>query len=471
MIKNRTIFTGDNLHILRGIDSESIDLIYLDPPFNSNRHYSAPIGSEAAGAEFKDAWTFEDTDAAWWGELAEEHPALYEILEGAGAVGGEGNMAYLIYMAVRLLELRRVLRPTGSIYLHCDPTMSHSLKLVMDAVFGPRNFLNEIVWKRTSSHNNARRWGPIHDVIFLYANGPDYIWNKIYQDYDQEYIDRFYRHHDERGRYRLSDLTGAGTVRNGDSGKSWRGFDPTEKGRHWGIPRTLMERLVKTEELEQLTIQQRLDILEQNGYIDWPKRNGLPQLKRYLADQLGVPLQDIITDISPVSSRTKERIGYPTQKPITLLQRIIIASSNENDTILDPFCGCATTCIAAEFLQRAWIGIDISPLAAELVVGRAEREIGGLFKIIHRTDIPTRDAPPRSRDIKHVLFGQQEGRCNGCMVHFRFSNFALDHIIPRAHGGPDTDDNLQLLCAHCNSVKGDRPMEYLLARKHPQHMK
>ena len=169
-------------------------------------------------------------------------------------------------------------------------------------------------------------------------------------------------------------------------------------------------------------------------------------------------------DIPALPPMSKERVGYPTQKPLKLLDRIIKACSNVGDIVLDPFCGCATTCIAAEILQRNWIGIDISPIAAKLIIDRADREIGGLFPLIHRTDIPVRDAPPRSRDIKHILFGRQEGLCLGCKTSFPYSNFTIDHVVPRAKGGPDTDENLQLLCNYCNSVKGDRPMEYLLAK-------
>ncbi len=173
---------------------------------------------------------------------------------------------------------------------------------------------------------------------------------------------------------------------------------------------------------------------------------------------------DVWADLQALNPMSKERLGYPTQKPIALLERVIKASTKESDIVLDPFCGCATTCIAAERIARHWIGIDISPKAAVLVKDRAEHEIGGLFPVIHRTDIPVRDAPPRSKNIKHVLFGVQEGLCNGCKTAFPFSNFTLDHIQPRAKGGADTDENIQLLCNYCNSVKGDRPMEYLIAK-------
>jgi len=390
MIKNRTIFTGDNLPILRGMDSESVDLIYLDPPFNSNRHYSAPIGSKAAGAEFKDAWTFEDTDAAWWGELAEGHEPLYRVIDAAGAAGGDGNKAYLIYMAMRLLEMRRILKPAGSIYLHCDPTMSHALKLALDAIFGLNNFVNEIIWHyRTSSGKSSQQFLKNTDTLLFYSKSQNYYFNPLREAWPQSTLKKWQKD---------------------EFGKIYR----TNRG------------------------------------------------KRYYINEEGKRMDNVWEITLP--SRSSERVGYPTQKPRALLERIIKASSNEGDIVLDPFCGCATTCIAAEFLQRKWIGIDISPKAAELVKIRAEREIGGLFPLIHRTDIPIRDAPPRSRDIKHILFGQQEGLCKGCKERFPYSNFTIDHIVPKAKGGPDTDDNLQLLCNYCNSVKGDRPMEYLLAR-------
>ena len=195
---DKTIWTGDNLDILRGMNSESVDLIYLDPPFNSNRNYSAPVGSAAAGAAFKDTWTLSDLDVAWMGLIAEEHPAIYKTLETAGLTHGKGMQSYLCMMAVRLLEMRRVLKDTGSVYLHCDPTASHYLKLVMDSVFGAGNFRSDITWKRTSAHSDGRQGrrqhGRVHDVLLFYTKSDDWTWNPVYTQYDQEYIDKFYRH-------------------------------------------------------------------------------------------------------------------------------------------------------------------------------------------------------------------------------------------------------------------------------------
>ena len=405
MIKPSTIFTGDNLPILRGMDSASVDLIYLDPPFNSNRHYSAPIGSKAAGAEFKDTWTLEDTDDAWWGELADAHPALYRVIDAAGASGGKGDKAYCIYMAVRLLEMHRVLKSTGSLYLHCDPTMSHALKLLLDAVFGARSYRNEIVWTYSGWNKRLKyKFESRHDVIYFYAKGRSNLFNGCNEPWksESEYIAKRKQkvREDEQGRkYVLSDAGGGNRV------------------------------------------------------------------KRYLDDAMkyGAPVASV-WQIDKINNSSKERTGYPTQKPLKLLQRIVQASSNKGDVVLDPFCGCATACLAAESLQRQWIGIDISPKAFELINVRLKKELGGIFsQVIHRTDIPARVGGKRSKDIKHILFGKQEGLCNGCRSAFEFRNFEIDHIVPKDAGGANDDHNLQLLCGWCNRKKGNRSMEYLKA--------
>ncbi len=231
---NRTLWTGDNLDIMRGMNSESVDLIYLDQPFNSNRNYSAPIGSEAAGAAFKDTWTLSDVDEAWHGEIADREPTLYAIIDAAGLSYGKGMKSYLIMMAVRLLEMRRLLKDTGSIYLHCDPTASHYLKMLMDAVFGQRNFRNEVVWRRTKGRSDAGRFGRVHDTILFYAQDGA-TWNPQHLPHDPAYIQRTYRNTDERGRWRSADLTASG-LRSGSSGEPWRGVDPGSVGNHWRTP-------------------------------------------------------------------------------------------------------------------------------------------------------------------------------------------------------------------------------------------
>ena len=228
---DKTIWTGDNLDILRGMNSESVDLIYLDPPFNSNRNYAAPVGSKAAGAAFQDTWHLSDLDVAWMGLIADEQPGMYAVLQAAGLTHGKGMQSYLCMMAVRLLEMRRGLKETGSIYLHCDPTASHYLKLLMDAVFGAGNFRSEITWKRTTAHSSANRFGPNYDTILFYTKSESYTWNSPRVPHDNAYVKRFYKHEDEKGRFTLSDLTAAGT-RSGSSGAPWRNVDPTETGRH-----------------------------------------------------------------------------------------------------------------------------------------------------------------------------------------------------------------------------------------------
>ncbi|MDE2967867.1 MAG: DNA methyltransferase [Chloroflexota bacterium] len=441
-----TIWTGDCLEVMRGINSETIDLIYLDPPFNSNANYAAPVGSQAAGAAFKDTWTLSDVDAEWINLIEQKHPAVHRVLLAAMT---NSDKSYLAYMAARLLEMPRLLKPTGSIYLHCDPTMSHYLKLLMDAVFGRRNFKNEITWKRTSSRSDAKRYGRIHDTLLYYVRGSEATWNGAWEPHDEEYVNRFYRHSDESGRRYMLDNMASPNPRPNMT-YTWRGFPPPEKG--WRFERETMQRL------------------HDEGRIWYPpSTDRRPRLKRYLDEQQGRAAGDVITDINPIGAQAKERLGYPTQKPLALLERVIKASSNEGDMVLDPFCGCATTLVAADRLDRQWVGMDLSAKAAELVVQRVEAEQGLWKNIIHRADIPQRDdlgplPAYNSPANKQQLYGQQGGDCAGCGTHFQPQHLTVDHIIAQSKGGTDHLDNLQLLCAHCNSVKGDRGMEYLRAK-------
>ena len=360
------------------------------PPFNSNRNYAAPVGSVAAGAAFKDTWTLSDLDVAWMGLIADEQPAMYQVLQAAELTHGKGMQSYLCMMAVRLLEMRRVLKDTGSIYLHCDPTASHYLKLLMDSIYGERNFRSEIIWKRTTAHNDGaqgrRQHGRVHDVLFFYTKSDQWTWNTIYTDYEPEYVARFSLIEPETNRrYTLDNLTGPGGASKGNPQYAVMGIT-----RYWRYSEERMQQLIAA------------------GRIVQSRPGAVPRYKRYLDEMPGLPLQDSWADIAPINSQAKERIGYPTQKPLALLDRIIRASSSEGDVLLDPFCGCATACVAAENLGRRWIGIDISPKAVELVNMRLQQSMGDLFHnrlVTARTDIPRRtdiDAPVPYRQNKHV---------------------------------------------------------------------
>jgi site-specific DNA-methyltransferase (adenine-specific) len=365
--KNQLYF-GDNLDILQGqhIPAGSVDLIYLDPPFNSNATYNVLFAEKSGEKSAAQITAFEDT---WqWGVEAEGvyrdvvtlgPRKLADLIQALRAFLGQNNMmAYLTMMAVRLVELHRVLKPTGSIYLHCDPTASHYIKLLLDAIFGHKRFLSEIVWKRTGAHSSAKRPGPSHDILFLYSKSDSYIWNPVFTEHDPKYIQSHYTQTDPDGRiWQPDNLTAMGT-RRGSSGKPWRGFDVAAKGNHWKFT---------IENLEQL---------DAEGKIYWPPSGGWPRYKRYLDEVKGIFLQDVWNDIPPINAQAKERLGYPTQKPEGLLERIIKLSSNPGDLVLDPFCGCGTALNVAERLKRRWIGIDVTHLAITLIKQRLHDSFG-----------------------------------------------------------------------------------------------
>ncbi len=482
-IANRTLFIADNLDVLRGMNSSTVDLIYLDPPFNSGRAYRAPVGSIAAGAAFKDAWTLDDVKEEWVDEIEERNPALHHTIKAAGFSSGPGMQGYLTYMAVRLMEMRRVLKPEGSVYLHCDDRAGRYLNVVMDSVFGASNFRNVITWKRTSAHNDSRRFGRVVDTLLFYG-GMDINADAIRSSLAKSNAQRFYRHEDERGAYSVDNLTASGATR-GESGQPWRGVDPGVNGNHWRPPRgdyaLWIEENVLPGYVDTQGVMARLDALDAAGLIAWPKKvGGVPRLKRYIASNKGQVPTNLWDDIRPVSAWSKESTRYPTQKPLALLERIVKASSNEGDVVLDPFCGCATTCVAAEKLGREWIGIDLSEKAYDLVVERLAKEVqissddlqgarrpfsGFVGNVTRRMDAPKRtDLPPapagerRSPNIRAALYAAQDGKCNGCEWRVPVHMLTIDHIHPRSEEGPDIDANLQLLCSSCNSVKNDRIM-------------
>ena len=377
------LYYGDNLDVMREhLADESVDLIYLDPPFNSNASYNilfkspAGAGADASIEAFDDTWAWGPTASSALMDITQSGNHKLHVLMQAmkTAIGENAMMAYLAMMAVRLVELHRVLKPTGSLYLHCDPTASHYLKLVLDAVFGADNFRNEIIWKRTSSHSSAKRWGPTHDLILFYAKTDEHIWNPVFQSHDESHIASKYTASDGHANFMAADLTGAG-IRKGDSGQPWRDHNPTQQGRHWAVPKKFPVDRVDVAGWAELSTQDKLDRLDEGDLIYWPKKDGgFPRFKRYLTT--GVPIQSVITDIPPVNSQAQERLGYPTQKPRALLERIIAASSNPGDVVLDPFCGCGTAVDAAQKLGRQWIGIDVTHLAIGLIEKRMREGYG-----------------------------------------------------------------------------------------------
>lgn len=362
-----TLYYGDNLDVLRRyVKDDSVDLVYLDPPFKSNQDYNVLFrekGGTPSAAQikaFEDTWRWDEAAAAAYEEVVESGDRVSQAMQAFRTFLGESDMlAYLSMMAPRIVELRRVLKATGSIYLHCDPAASHYLKMLMDAILGASNFRNEIIWKRTTAHSSAKRFAPIHDTIFYYGRADTPTWNEARVDYEQEYLDKYYRFDDGDGRlYWRADLTGAG-IRHGRSGLPWRGFNPASIGRHWIVP------------IEEL------DALDAQGRIYWPKGGkGMPQHKRYREDLKGKAVPDLWDDIDRINPVGAERLGYPTQKPEALLERIIRASSNEGGVVLDPFCGCGTTIAASQQLKRQWIGIDITHLAIGLIRHRLQDAFG-----------------------------------------------------------------------------------------------
>jgi DNA modification methylase len=325
LLDTRVIYCGDNLEQLAKLPDACIDLIYIDPPFNSNRNYEV-----------------------FWGETREKR--AFEDRH-------ESTRAYIDYMRPRCVQLARVLKKTGSFYYHCDWHASHYVKTMLDQILGENNFQNEIVWRRTTSHVDANRCGNVHDVIFLYSGSNEYTWNKLFQAYDEEYVENYYRYTDTDGRKFMSaDLTGAGDGPPRNFGA--KGELKPASGRHW------------------MYDQKGIDDLIARNKIFWT-RNNIPRVKTFLDEAPGMPLTDLWDDIEPLRSWHQEKLGYPTQKPVALLDRIVRASSNPNDIVLDAFCGCGTALVAAQNLKRQWIGIDISPTACRVMAKRL-RDVCGL---------------------------------------------------------------------------------------------
>ena len=388
MISNQ-LYTCDNLFLLNGMNSASVDLIYLDPPFNSKRFYSAPVGSKSAGASFKDMWVWDDVNTAYLEKLYETYPDVVDFINTIATVHSKGMGAYITYMTQRLIEMHRVLKPDGSLYLHVDPTASHYLKIILDAIFGKGNFRNEIVWcYHGPGSPNMRQFNRKTDHILWYSKGDTWTFNK--------------------DAVRLA----------------YKGGGPHVGG--YGIDKEMAK--------------------------DYGAKGKVPENWWVMR----------------IAARSKtEYMGYPTQKPIALLHRIIEASSNEGDVVFDPFCGCATACVVAQQLHRKWIGCDIEGKAADILVQRLADDAGLFQDFVHLTQPPTRTDVHRTAPtppVKERLYKDQNGKCNGCQTDMEIRHLEIDHIVPKSKGGGDYYENYQLLCGHCNRMKSNKTMDYLRAK-------
>ena len=363
-----TLYYGDNLDVLRRhVADESVDLVYLDPPFKSDQNYNVLFqeqdGSRSASQirAFEDTWQWDQSAAAAFEEVVEAGGQVSLAMQAFRTVLGESDMlAYLAMMAPRLKQLHRVLKPTGSIYLHCDPTASHYLKVLMDATFSVRNYRNEVVWQRTTGRKSGKQYGRVHDVLLFYTKSTDNSWNAPAVPHDLDNLRGHDIMRDEDGTpFRVSDLSGAGQGPSRIFGEKGEIAPPS--GRHWMFD------------------QEGIDRLLTEGRILFSAK-GSPRLRTNIADLAGIAVRDVWADIEPINSAAAERLGYPTQKPEALLERIIAASSNEGDTVLDPFCGCGTAIAVAQRLNRKWIGIDITYLAITLIKNRLHTAYGDSIK-------------------------------------------------------------------------------------------
>ena len=489
---NRHLYVLDNIRLLRGLDSDSIDLICSDPPYNSKRVFNAPLGSKAAGQKFDDRWRWDEVTDEWHDLLSIEYPAVKEVIEAAAVIEGgsvdrrsgristgrvkNSMAAYLAWMAPRLIEMKRVLKGTGSIYIHCDDSAESYLRLLMDGIFGRAQFRNAITWKRTTGRSGANRYGRVSDRLLFYCLDRP-VWNTQYEPHNPEYIKKFYRHEDEHGRWRSDQLTASGLSR-GDSGQSWRGIDPSVHGNHWRGPNAFPSHITKPEDWDDLSTRQKLDCLDDLGLIVWPQKGSVPCFKRYLSTTKGNAATDIITDVLPVQTHSSERTGWSTQKPVALYERLIKASSNPGDIVLDPFCGCSTTLVAAERLGRQWIGCDIDPRAQEVVQDQMCKLLldesalpfqqGQGFKHSKtppkRTDIKTYS----KQETKNLVFHRQSAQCGNryCTSDaLRLVDMELDHRLPKSRGGSDDIDNMTGLCGNCNRRKGAKSWGEFLAQE------
>ncbi len=547
---NRTVFISDNLPFLKALDTESVDLVVIDPPFGKNQTFTGRLRPPLTDAEleheydlliswgiqnesdayeaglefpdqsgitasFKEIWDFRyQVTEADWDMLEAVCPPARHLIEATRYTHSDSTAGYIAFMTMRMIEIRRILKSTGSVYLHCDHEANAYLRQMMDAVFGQQNFRNEIVWRRTSGRSDGEQYGRVHDTILFYSKSDAPVWNNAYGALDNGYVRKAYRMRDDIfGRFRSGDLTGA-NISEGESGQAWKGIDPTNSGRHWSAPRTgayaaWIDENVILGYQSIPGVHARLDALDAAGLILWPeKQGGIPALKRYLAASLGTKVNDIWTDINPLGSSATERTGYPTQKPQALARRIIESSSNPGDLVLDCFAGCAYVPVAAELTGRHWIACDMS-LRAWTVVRRqfhkhpklgiltegeyseiapdrpgegVKLELGDkrIIKVRGPHDLPVRrtndeQQEPSIRILKPIQFRQKPVE-TGIQIWEAFVDewgpacwycgsemdedrrlLHLDHVEPNSRDGSNDDCwNRALACAPCNSDKSDQ---------------
>ena len=452
------LYYGDNLEVMRShVPDESVDMIYLDPPFNSKTDYNLLFkdGNDMAQVKaFEDKWTFNGTAYSAYHDLMKT--PVSDVMQGLKKILDDGStMAYLCIMTERLLEMHRVLKPTGSIFLHCDPTASHYLKVVMDAIFGQGNFRNEIVWRRSRNKGTTRKLAAVHDSILFYVKGEPATFNRIVAEHDSGYVEKHYKKKDAGGNYQAVALTGPGKT-GGESGMPWRGVDPSKSGRHWAAPREFPPHMEKPGEYDGLSVHKKLDMLDKHGLILWPeKENGMPRFKRYLYG--GTAITDVIVDVNPLSPKSPEYLRFQTQKPRALISRFIEMSTNKGEVVMDPFCGCGTTVVAAAALSRQFIGIDASVEATGLVQRR--------IKEAHNLDVEIEGLPYTIQQAEEL--GATDGQEFQRWIISKMPGF---HPNPKqsGDGGIDgsakvffRDDYRTVIC----SVKGGRNLNPAMLRE------
>ena len=472
-VPNRSLFTDDNLEVLRCLNSESVDLIYVDPPRNSGELLKAPHGSRARGYRFEDKWTPEHAHPEWEDEIAARQPDAMYIINAFRLVHDEGMINYLVFLTIRLLELQRILKPSGSIYLHCRADSAHCIKAIMDTIFGSEQFRNDIAFGRYGRiipSGGNKRWKWAHDKLLFYAGPHTYTWHKVTQAHPSEYFESL-PYQDDRGKYQTLALAHS-DVMDDDRGTEWRGYNPSEYGKHWEIPLGVLRQLYPDrDDPDSLTAPEKLELLEKAGMVEWPDDPGNPpRYRKYAHQALGDRQSDIVASIRNVNQKSREGTGWPAQVPEELLEVIISASTDEGDVVLDPFSGSGTACIVAERLNRHWVGIEGAPQGFDVLASRFRRELKRERPYGHpdkprRTDLNEMPDLMSAGRATHVLYNKQSGKCKGCEHKLPVHVLTLDLVDKAQATGID---DLQLLCHFCRVLRGAKSMDYLVAQTYMQ---